>query len=439
MRNNLKNRKKFGLLLGVCLLAGPALSQEADLLIPASAIENIKAVCTTAQSNQTSLETLVRDFSVAPENIDNIAETANSLTADIRNESFQIRMSLRQPGGSFQRTRFEGITVGNQVVQFSFLIQAGPDCTLELMRAVIFDEDGLPGELVHLSGEPPVIDTSELLNPPVPVGSDPGGVAVAHIDTGVNYLLPHISSRLARDNAGTILGWDMFDDDDRPFDGDPGASLLMPRRHGTSVATIILSEAPDVRLVPYRHPGRDFNAFGDLIEDISEGPARIIAMPLGGYREADWRAFATALAAHPELLVVVSAGNNGRDIDAEPVFPASFDTENLLVVTSVDEFGRLSVESNWGAISVDIAVPAEQIDTMDHRGASVRASGASYAVPRIAALAARFAAANPTWSTSDIKSAIIALARPLARQSADKIRYGWLPNPALVGPNPPLR
>ncbi|MBL4756076.1 MAG: S8 family serine peptidase, partial [Rhizobiales bacterium] len=278
-----------------------------------------------------------------------------------------------------------------------------------------------------------------LLNPPVPVGSDPGGVAIAHIDTGVNYLLPHVSSRLARDNSGTILGWDMFDDDDRPFDGDPGASLLMPRRHGTSVATIILAEAPDARLVPYRHPGRDFGAFRDLIEDIAEGPARIIAMPLGGYHEVDWRAFAGALAAHPELLVVVSAGNDGRDIDAEPVFPASFDIENLLVVTSVDDFGMLPIDSNWGLVSVDIAVPAEQIATMDHRGASVRASGASYAVPRIAALAARFAAANPTWSTSDIKSAIIALARPLPRQSTDKIRFGWLPNPALVGPNPPLR
>ena len=44
-------------------------------------------------------------------------------------------------------------------------------------------------------------------------------------------------------------------------------------------------------------------------------------------------------------------------------------------------------------------VPAEQVEVTDFRGARGTASGSSYAVPRVAALAARLKAANPDWST----------------------------------------
>lgn len=421
------------------LMAFAAQAQEVDLLIPGSAIDSLKAVCVTANEGATSLDTLAREFQVAPQNVSNLNVNPNLVTADILGDQHQFRVSVRLPGSPSQRTRLEAITAGDQLIQLSFLLQAGPACELDLTRAVVFDEDGLPADLVHLAGDPPSVESREPLNPGVPSGRDPGGIAVAHVDSGVNYLLPQISSRLARDTQGIILGLDMFDDDQLPFDFDPESSPLTPRRHGTGVASLLLGEAPAARLIPYRHPGRDYGAFEDLVEDIAEGPARIVAMPLGGYRKSDWDRLGAAIIAHPELLFVVSAGNDGRDIDSEPVYPASFSADNLLVVTSVDTFGVLAVESNWGAVSVDIAVLAEQIETTDYRGALVRASGASYAVPRVAALAARISAANPTWSTSDIKDAIISLASPLPRPGTDRVRHGWIVNPALVGPNPPLR
>ena len=60
-------------------------------------------------------------------------------------------------------------------------------------------------------------------DPPVPPGKDPGGVAVALVDTGVNYTLPEISNRLARSPDGEILGFDFQDNDRLPFDLEPGA------------------------------------------------------------------------------------------------------------------------------------------------------------------------------------------------------------------------
>ena len=64
---------------------------------------------------------------------------------------------------------------------------------------------------------------------------------------------------------------------------------------------------------------------------------------------SDWRSFEQAAAKHPEMLFVVSAGNNGRDIDTRPVYPAALKLANMITVTSAGADGRLARGSNWGA------------------------------------------------------------------------------------------
>ena len=130
---------------------------------------------------------------------------------------------------------------------------------------------------------------------------------------------------------------------------------------------------------------------------------------------------------HPHILFVISAGNDGFDIDSNPVFPASFDLENMVVVTSSDFFGRLSPQSNYGKDSVDLIVPAEQVDIFDHRGVHTTASGSSYAAPRIAALATRFLAKNTKAATPDI---IDYLRSRAINSNTEFVRFGWIPDPS---------
>ena len=138
-----------------------------------------------------------------------------------------------------------------------FFFQLTPQCQGNLGRMVYWDPEGRPTLLKHLDANLEVVQT-EGLNPAVPPGEDPGGVPVAHVDSGVNYLLPKIAGRLARDDAGVLLGYDFRDDDDRPADLDPSRPAFFPIRHGTSVASVLLAEAQNVRLVPIRHPGSTF-------------------------------------------------------------------------------------------------------------------------------------------------------------------------------------
>ena len=64
-------------------------------------------------------------------------------------------------------------------------------------------------------------------------------------------------------------------------------------------------------------------------------------MSMGSYSRDDWICFYDRAKKHPNILFVISAGNDGFDIDSNPVFPASLDLENMVVVTSSDQFGRL--------------------------------------------------------------------------------------------------
>ena len=81
------------------------------------------------------------------------------------------------------------------------------------------------------------------------------------------------------------------------------------------------------------------------------------------------------------MLFVVSAGNDGRNLDKHrSIQPATL--ENMVTVTLSDDFGRIGRGSNVGAGTVDIMVPAERVGVFDHRGVRDETGGTSYAAPR---------------------------------------------------------
>ena len=304
------------------------------------------------------------------------------------------------------------------------------NCAIVLAREIAYDDAGIAESLVPLNAALAPSGDGEPLNPPVPKGRDPGGVLVVLVDSGVNYLLPDVAERLARDKTGAILGYDYWDLDERPFDLDSGRSPFLPMRHGTAVASLLLREAPEARLVPYRYPRPDMNRMSELIAAAEAVGAGIVAMAMGSKDRSDWRAFESAAKERPEMLFIVSAGNDGRDIDETPTYPASLEISNMLVVTSADAFGRLATGSNWGRQSVDLMVPGERVEVIDHRGARATASGSSYAVPRVAALAARLWAENPEWNANTLRHAILARAVVPRIRGQSPVSAGWIPNPA---------
>lgn len=113
------------------------------------------------------------------------------------------------------------------------------------------------------------------------------------------------------------------------------------------------------------------------------------------------------------VLVVAAAGNDSSNNDSSPKYPASFESENLLVVASTTSYGGLSYFSNYGIKSVDIAAPGSGIysTTPNNRYSSM--SGTSMASPTTAGVVAEFWSRNPELTFQEVKSHLMKTVTPV--------------------------
>ena len=305
------------------------------------------------------------------------------------------------------------------------LVNVDKKCNIMVSRLIQRDINGKIFSIDNLSSDLSKVKSSEYFNPPLEKQKPFKGIKVAIVDTGVNYNLDFIADKISRIDESNLTGYDFEDDDSLPYDIDTGRSVFFPMHHGTSVSSIILREAPMSELVVYRFPRSEMCKFENLIEHISVNKIKIVNLSMGSVNKDDWQCFYKAAKSNKNILFFVSAGNDGKNIDFEKIYPASFDLENIIVVTSSDISGNLAQGSNFGSVSVDFLIPGEQIPVIDHRGVKTNASGSSFAVPRAVAMAIRILSNNTNANILDIKSKLISR----AIRSNEKVKYGWIPDP----------
>ena len=336
-------------------------------------------------------------------------------------------VALRPAG---QNWRVAVIDVTDPVSGPVMQIRALPPCAVIEARRLRRDDSGKVVEIEALGPDLEQVMSVEPQNPARPVMTNSphrtGTALLAHVDTGINYLLPALQPHIAADADGRLLGYDFWEQDQRPFDVDPRRNPFFPQHHGTTVFSVLASEAPDTGIAVYRFPAEDMCRFADLIAHMAALGVRIANLSMGSSNREEWRCFEDAAARHPQILFVVSAGNDGRDIDLQPVYPAALPLENMIVVSSSDSFGRRGRGSNVGALAVDVMVPGERVDIIDHRGARAETGGTSYAAPRVAALAARFLTAHPGARTEEIIDFV--LSRAIGAPGVP-LAHGWIPDP----------
>ncbi len=162
--------------------------------------------------------------------------------------------------------------------------------------------------------------------PPLPPGRDPGGVAIALVTTGIDYTVPEVAQRLARDGEGELIGWDLEDQDRKPFDRSKGGTRPEWGGDGTLIASV-LSGGRGVRLVPVRVDPTDAASLARAIVFVAQTPARVAVLPMWGTMRQDWEPLRQAAMRFKDVLVIVPAGKG-----AEAVYPAALGLDNVLAV-----------------------------------------------------------------------------------------------------------
>lgn len=121
-------------------------------------------------------------------------------------------------------------------------------------------------------------------------------------------------------------------------------------------------------------------------------------------------------------LFIAAAGNGNTDNDANPIYPASYDLDNIISVLATDHFDTKSWYSNFGPYSVDVGAPGgtDPFPTDNTRNIYSTTwndeyqymSGTSMASPYVAGEAALIWAHRPSLSWWQVKNIIMTSVDP---------------------------
>lgn len=104
---------------------------------------------------------------------------------------------------------------------------------------------------------------------------------------------------------------------------------------------------------------------------------------------------------------ICAAGNEGYDNDVKPVYPASYQLDNVISVAAHDNKDRLAKFSNRGEKSVHLAAPGVDIYSTKPGNAYALMSGTSMATPHVAGVAGLIATHWPEASNDDIRRRLL--------------------------------
>nr|WP_295903488.1 S8 family peptidase [uncultured Bdellovibrio sp.] len=251
-------------------------------------------------------------------------------------------------------------------------------------------------------------------------------VKVAVVDAYVDYTHPQIAPRIAI-NTGEIPNNGKDDDGNGVVDDYYGASFVSvpsnnqtPSSHGTHVAGIIAADsrygsvegmAPQAQIIPAQFIANDGGgSLGDAVLALQYSASRgakIINASWGGAPcVASLRNTFQELQ-NKGILVVVAAGNDGRDIDVYPEFPASFNFSNQITVAASSVTDFMTSWSNSGFNFVHLAAPGERILSTVPGNTTAYMDGTSMAAPFVTGAAALLWSARPNATATQIKQAIL--------------------------------
>ena len=210
------------------LLAASALPASADAL-PDRITALLAVACEAPYSDPQRFRSALGDIKIISHTVNTMGDApGRAKTVLIDEDGSEIQISTLFPAGRLRRI---GIEISDPAPRLS--VNADHMCRVTEVRDIVYTPQGIADVVRVLSADMQTTISEEPLNPPVPIGKDPAGITVGVIDSGIDYTVAPFQDHLARDSDGKLIGRDLWDMDDRPFDVDTSRSPFFPQPHSS--------------------------------------------------------------------------------------------------------------------------------------------------------------------------------------------------------------
>jgi subtilisin family serine protease len=152
--------------------------------------------------------------------------------------------------------------------------------------------------------------------------------------------------------------------------------------------------------------GTDFAAAKAIIYAVDNG-ARVINNSYGGYGSTETLKNAVAYANTHNVVFVAAAGNDRNNNDQRPIYPASYDFDNVIAVAATDASDNFASFSNFGKKSVDVAAPGVNILSTVPNNGYYSLDGTSMASPHVAGIAGLLLTIQPDLTPLEIRELLM--------------------------------
>lgn len=216
-----------------------------------------------------------------------------------------------------------------------------------------------------------------------------------------------------------VNGWDFYNNDKSVYD------YYLSDYHGTFITSLITGAhndinkvwgvAPNVKVLPLKFMSGSSGSIDDAIKAIDYAysmGARIINCSWDN-TNFDPDLYET-MKKYKDVLFICSSGNSHNDLNKTPVYPCSFDLDNVICVVAVDSSGEMYRFSGYGLENA-VAAPGKDILGMLPEGDYLYSDGTSFATAYVTGIAALVKS-----QYIDISSADLAKILRISKKSVEK-------------------
>lgn len=126
------------------------------------------------------------------------------------------------------------------------------------------------------------------------------------------------------------------------------------------------------------------------------------------------------------ILFVVAAGNDGKNNDSRPSYPANYAVSNIISVVALDRNDKLASFSNYGASLTHLGAPGVEIYSCTAASDTSYSifKGTSMAAPHVSGVAALVKSKFPNLTVSQLKARLLDNTRPVASLTGKTVTGG---------------